>query len=53
MFSIATTAIAFTQKGQIDSELLVVSIQSMTDVVVFLAVSLRVWTEIEIFMTSS
>lgn len=53
LFSVATTAIAFSQKGVINSELLVVSIQSMTDVVVFLSIALRVYTEIEIFMTSS
>jgi len=52
VFSVATTAIAFAQKGHINSELLILSIQSMTDVISFFSVSLRMYAEFDNFMTS-
>lgn len=50
-FCILTTALSILQKGHIDSELLILSIQNMSDIVVFLSVGIRVYTEMEIFMT--
>lgn len=52
-FSISTTALAFAQKGTVDPELSIISIQSMTDVLAFLYVALRFTAELDIFMTSS
>ena len=52
-FSVLTVATAFTQKGIVDSEMLILSIQNMSDVVVFLSISLRIYIEMAIYMTSS
>lgn len=52
-FTVATTAIAFLQKGKVNSELLIVSLQVVVDVIAFFSVSLRMLAEYENFMTSS
>jgi len=52
VFSVAVTAIAFTQRGQTNAELLILSIQSMTDVISFFSVSLRMYAEFNNYMTS-
>jgi hypothetical protein len=53
VFLIATTAIAFAQKGVISSSLLILSLQVITDVIVSFGVSLRMYAEFDNFMTSS
>jgi len=53
MFTIATTAVAFLQKGHVDDELLILSLQSITDVIGFFSISLRMYAEFDNFMTSS
>lgn len=53
LFTIATTAIAFTQRGRVNSGLLVLSLQVITDVIAFFSISLRMYAEFDNFMTSS
>ena len=52
VFSVATIAIGFAQKGHVQAELLILSIQSMTDVISGFSVSLRMYAEFDNFMTS-
>lgn len=51
--TVATTAIAFVQKGSVNPELLILSIQSMTDVISFFSTSFRMYAEMDNFMTSA
>lgn len=53
LFTIATTAIAFTQRGRVNSGLLVLSLQVITDAIAFFSISLRMYAEFDNFMTSS
>lgn len=53
LFSVLVTGIGFSQRGKIQSELLIISIQSMTDVISMFSVSLRMYAELDMFMTSS
>lgn len=52
VFTIFVTIIAFIQRGYVNSELLILSIQSMTDVISFFSVSFRMYAELDNFMTS-
>ena len=53
MFTIATTAIAFAQKGRINPQLLTLSLQIITDVIALFSVSMRMYAEFDNYMTSS
>lgn len=51
--SVATTAVCMAQKGRVDSNLLALSLQIVSDVIVNFSVSLRFYAEFDNFMTSS
>lgn len=51
-FTIITIVAAFAQKGRMNEELLILTVQSMTDVMAFFSVSVRMYAELENFMTS-
>lgn len=53
LFSVCTTAIAFAQKGKVPTQLLILSLQVITDVIAFFSISLRMFAEFDNFMTSS
>ena len=53
VFTIATAAIAFAQRGHINTNMLVLSLQIITDVIASFSVSLRLYAELGNFMTSS
>ena len=53
LFTVATTAIAFAQKGHVNTSLLILSIQSITDVIGFFSISIRMYADFDNFMTSS
>lgn len=52
-FTLSTTILALVQKGRVNAELLVITMQIVTDLIAIFSVSLRMAAETQNFMTSS
>ena len=53
VFTASVTVLALVQKGNVNSELLIITMQVVTDLISMFSVSLRMFAETQNFMTSS
>lgn len=53
LFAVTTCLVTLLSKGKVETKLLVVSLQIVTDIIVFFSISVRMFAELQNMMTSS